>query len=891
MDLATWAFSVADPDHYRPFARAVSRGTAYRPSAVPAGWQSQDHEIWTAWGHPDLTMPPQGWKIHVSATLGRAAEVLDVVARTCFEARTPFKHLTSELAFLYVHHKHAARPQAGKFCAIYPADDQAAGRLLERLAGELVEEAGPYILSDRRFGDSRTVHYRYGAFMAMVGVRPDGATRQLVRDGTGALVDDQRTIRFVVPDGITDPFAPPEPPPARPSSDGIRVGAYKVLAALAHSNAGGAYRAVDPAGRQVFMKEARAHNGLHWDGTDAQQRLRHEHRILTELHELAPGLAPEPIDYFREWEHEFLVTELVPGNSLADYVAHRNPLNYRGLPEPDYHAYLDGCRTILAGLADALDQLHRLGYRFGDVNPRNLLVTPTGAVRLIDFEACNRLSEPPIPMGTPGYTPEREEETVGTGTDEYGLSAIALSTILPLHQVAQRHPAALAHLRADASRYVQVPGELWELATRNFRGTPTAFSSGEDGGCLPTPGEVERDPVGCLTRLRDAVGRELAAAAKVDDPERVYPTVPRGYRTNTLCVAYGTAGVLHALHHARLPVDRRVSGRLRREALDRRDELPPGLHTGTAGIGWVLAELGHLEEAATLVEAAADHPTLLVSATWAEGMAGVGSALLALYEATHDERRLARAVSIGEALVHTGDLAPLVGANDAVGLLHGRAGVALFLYQLWQATGDDRYHRYGARLLHRELDRAIPMPGGRLGFPDNESARRAMAYLAVGSAGVGLVLTRYLAAGLDPDGRFSMAAPGVFDYVDLCLTMEPGLYQGLAGLAYGLADHADHAGAATPAAARERAIRLAAGLFKYAIPASAGRVRFLGEHMLRFSTELWSGSAGILLTLDRVLTGPRGQFFTLDQPATAATESLVAAGAGHPKLSEPSGGR
>jgi hypothetical protein len=106
----------------------------------------------------------------------------------------------------------------------------------------------------------------------------------------------------------------------------------------------------------------------------------------------------------------------------------------------------------------------------------------------------------------------------------------------------------------------------------------------------------------------------------------------------------------------------------------------------------------------------------------------------------------------------------------------------------------------------------------------------------------------------------------VFGYADKQLTVEPGLYFGLAGLGLAQADHANLGGAGDPSGP-DRAVRVAAGLVKWAIPGPGSRVRFLGTVGMRFSTELWSGAAGILLALDRILNGPNGpngQFFTLE---------------------------
>jgi hypothetical protein len=70
---------------------------------------------------PEMLTPVEGWKVHVSARLDRAHEVLDIVAEACFGERVSFKHLRPELFFLYLHHKHGPRQQSGKFCAA--ADD------------------------------------------------------------------------------------------------------------------------------------------------------------------------------------------------------------------------------------------------------------------------------------------------------------------------------------------------------------------------------------------------------------------------------------------------------------------------------------------------------------------------------------------------------------------------------------------------------------------------------------------------------------------------------------------------------------------------------------------------------------------------------------------------
>lgn len=851
------AETLADKEYYAPLTTMADPGPRFAPSRPAADWRHLQQGIWTVWSAEHARRPEQGWKIHVSARLERAQHVLDTVAEICFAQRVPFKHISARTFYLVLHHKHAPRAQAGKFCAIYPPDTETARRLLGLLADALRDEDGPYILSDRRFGDSRTVHYRYGAFGTRSRLLPDGTLRGLIRDGSGRDVSDERRPFFVLPEGITDPFVAEEP---APHSGAILIRDYEVLAALQPSNAGGTYRARDTrTGRTVFIKEARAHNGLTWDGADAQQRLRHEYEVLTAVHAAAPGVCPQPLEHFTEWEHDFLVTEYVEGDPLRTWLSRTSPLMRTGRSAGAYAAFFESCRGILKNLDTSLDRLHALGHRFGDISVGNVIITPDGDTRLVDFEAASALDAPPARMGTGGFTPPADLLSGSDDpllTDRYGTAAVALAFLAPFHETAEQTPAGLTLLRHDLAAAAPPPDDLWTRATAFHRAGESASRA------LPSPAEVDADPLGCLDRLAGEVAAGLLATADTGRRDWIFPPSPQAFAANTVCVAYGTAGVVHALHRAGVPIPDSIEKRLRHDALTHRDDLPPGLDVGTAGIARVLAALGHLDEAVDLTRHADRHPLTTSCTTLAGGRAGVGLTWLALHRRTGDGRHLELAAAAGEAVLAvlaTGGLTATLGENDARGLFHGRSGLALFLHHLGGETGDARYRAAGLRLLHEELDRAIPMDDGTLSFADNAVLRRAMPYLAVGAAGVGTALIRYAAT--DPDERLAAALPPVVAGTALSSwTKEAGLYGGLAGLAWFLADHAEADGGDD---ARAIAVRAATGLLKYAVPHTRG-VRFLGTAAQRFSADLSSGAAGVLLALHRVLHGPGDEVFTLD---------------------------
>ncbi|MFH7599685.1 class III lanthionine synthetase LanKC [Streptomyces racemochromogenes] len=848
--LEGFAEALADREYYLPLTSVADPGPRFSPGEVPAGLRGTAQGIWTVWGGPRAGLAEEGWKIHVSARLDRAQHVLDTVAGICFAEGVPFKHLSARLFFLFLHHKHAGRAQSGKFCAVYPPDTETARRLLERLRDALDGEEGPYVLTDRRFRDSRTVHYRYGSFGSRSRLRADGTREGLVRDGSGREVVDLRGPAFQLPAGITDPFVEQE---EQPHAGPILIRDYEVTRAVRLSNAGGTYQARDRrTGRTVFLKEARAHNGLVFDGTDAQQRLRHEYRVLRALHAAAPGVAPEPLEHFTEWEHDFLVTEYVEGQPLVGWLSRSTPLARADRTRESVDAYHAACRHLLASLDASLGRLHAAGHRFGDLSPGNVMVTPAGGVRLVDFETASALSDAPSGIATPGFTPPPgllRADADPLLRDRYGLAALALSFLAPFNETAEHAPANLGLLRRDLAD-VAPPADLWQRATA-FHPAPGRERDQDGPGRPPSPAELEADPRGCLARLAGEVAEGLLETADADRPEWVFPPSPEAFRTNNVCLAYGTAGVVHALDRAGVAVPEEIRERLRRDALALRDALPPGLLVGSAGIAGVLARLGLLDEAVDLLRDADRHPLTASCATLAGGRAGVGLGWLGLYRLTGESGHLERAAAAGSGLLRTPDLQAALGEHDARGLLHGRSGLALFLHRLARDTGEARWREAGRLLLHQELDRTFTLDDGAVSISDDARLTRAMPYLATGAAGVAAVLTRYVATA--PDERCAAALPRLVAGVRVsCATKEAGLYRGLAGLTWFLTGHAELTGTD---AAREDAVRAGTGLLKYAVPYRRG-VRFLGAGSQRFTADLSSGGAGVLLALHRLLAGP-----------------------------------
>jgi tRNA A-37 threonylcarbamoyl transferase component Bud32 len=971
-------FTLLDPDRYVPIEQS-QEGTRYAPTTPPPGWQCAEQGVWTYWTPPAPAWPApsglaqtqpaqtgpapsglaqtrlaQGWKVHVSAQLARAQHVLDAVSRVCAAHGVPFKHVATDWIFLWLHHKHGPRTQSGKFCTLYPGGERAARSVMEALSAALPGESGPYVLTDRRFGSSGVVSYRYGAFSKRSRVEPDGSRVPVLTGPDGAEVADDRQPRFVLPPGVADPFAPP-PHPAAPGSP--QINGYTFTAALQLSNAGGAYRAADAGGRGVFVKEARKDNGYQWDGSTAVERLRREHRTLQLLHAAVPGLCPEPLDYFRHWEHEFLVTELVPGVPLTSWTSQHNPLVKVEPTAAMFLDYYDRCRALLGALREQVRRLHAAGYAFVDLNPRNVLVDAGDNPRLIDFEEAQPLGEPRPVHGAEGFLPPKalRGQADAAWVDQYALAALAQLLLHPLHGVLDRHPAAARHLAAGLP---VLPADLWRDAAR-FRPAATGTSpaaggtasaaahtgsaaaglaagtvpagtvparaalSAVPGGApsgavpsgtarsddapaasepeLPEPQEVAQAPEYWLGWLAGQVAAGLLAMAE-PAAQVPFPFGPMAYATNAHSLAYGTAGVVYALHRAGRPVPSWLLRRLLDLAASGAEELPPGLLVGTAGVAWVLAELGHLDPARELLAAGDRYRLDGRDSTLAHGSAGIALAHLALARRDGDPGHLSRAADLLESIPDGAALVPTLGPDERTGWMAGRPGIALALHYLTLFTGDQVARQRGRALLLADLEQSY-QDGSALQFRVSRRDHRVEPYLASGSAGFALVAGRYLGAGGSAPARHGAAHDAALHDAALhsgavegsvadplaaahrrCLAtvrsarlpVLPSLFQGLSGMGLVLADLASLSGSA---ALRQAAVRSGRSLFAYAIPRGGG-IRFLGPGN-RFSPDLADGAAGVLLFLAQLRDRRPNALFTLDPDQDHDHDAARDAG-GHP---------
>ncbi|MFI2607407.1 class III lanthionine synthetase LanKC [Kitasatospora sp. NPDC018619] len=861
---------MADPTFFDSPAEFRREGLEFaiagRP--MPAGWSRAGHGDWIVHrpegGEP---LPGQGWKVHASGTQQNADRIIDEVSAHCYAEGIPFKHLAGRHILQTRNTKYAHRGASGKLVTVYPRDEAQLKAVLDALEARVGGEPGPYILSDLRW-NAGPLYVRYGGFTERHTVSEQGVLVQAVEAPDGTLVPDRREPVFHVPEWVELPeFLVPQLEARKRET--VEDLPYRIDKALHFSNGGGIYTGVDTrTGAPIVLKEARPHAGLTNDGKDAVDRLRHERDILERLAGL--DVVPGVIDYFTVGDHHFLVEEFLDGQPLNRFFGKRYPYNASRTDRAEIAGYTQWAIGICRAVEAAVARLHGRGVVFGDLHPFNVMVRPDGSVALIDFEVAAPVEEQTGPaLGNPAYAAPRDR--TGFDVDRYALGCLRLAMFMPLTAMLRQSLGKARHLADEIARRFPVPREFLDEAVRDILGPggeagqlarPSTGTAATvfDPAALPLP--APEAPAWAATR--DSLAGAILASATPDRDDRLFPGDIEQFSTGALNLAHGAAGVLYALdatgagrfpQHEQWLLDRA----LRRDARARL-----GFYDGLHGVAHVLDRLGHRAEALKVLELCLAEGWERLGNDLQSGLSGLALNLAHFADATGES-------ALGEAALRAAELVAgrLGGAEDVpltsggrhpyAGLMRGSAGPALMFVRMYERTGDRAHLDLAATALRQDLRRCLAREDGALHV--NEGWR-SMPYLATGSAGLGIVLDRYLAH--REDERFRAAAEGVRTSSQSEHYVLSGLFNGRAGILHHLASTSR---AARPADDPDVAAQIGA-LSLHAL-AFQGGLAYPGEQLLRLSMDLATGSAGVLLALGAALGEPSAQLPFLGPARTA----------------------
>ncbi|MFG2292690.1 protein kinase [Streptomyces sp. NPDC048603] len=254
--------------------------------------------------------------------------------------------------------------------------------------------------------------------------------------------------------------------PGDPASVGN--GRYQLTHRLGQGGMGVVYLGRSPSGRAVAVKVVRPELS-----TEPGFRRRFADEVAAAR--LVGGFHTAPVvDADPDADPAWLVTAFVPGPTLATVLA-----RVRALP-------VDTLTVLAAGLAEALEAIHRAGVIHRDFKPANIIIAEDGP-RVIDFGIARALdgtalTQTGYQVGTPGFLAP-EQLTGGTITPAVDMFALGVVLV----QAAGGSPfgdgpSASRHFRVvyEQPDLSAVPEELYALVTECLSKDPAGRPSPGD---------------------------------------------------------------------------------------------------------------------------------------------------------------------------------------------------------------------------------------------------------------------------------------------------------------------------------------------------------------------------------------------------------------------------
>ena len=660
----------------------IDEGVAVHATSYSSEWTKTESGGWQFWEPPEGITSEQGWKVHVSFLPRDYVWVTRELREVAVAHRRSFKFATDPMEAMRRVTKGFSRLGAGKQSCIYTVDAETTQAVVEELAVRLQGLDGPDILTSLRCA-SEPIFVRWGSFTERYMADDAGRRVHAVLAPDGSLREDQRKIRFSLPEWVPSPeFVDRSLTRRARLGTELAAAGLRVDSVLQYSTGGGVYRGrySDKDG-EVLLKEARPSVAFDESGADAIMRLRKEygvHRTLQDVKGVPRALSLETGN-----RHLFMVREYVQGEPLSVLREERR----RALPLASFIEWTD---DVLAGVETIVTQIHDLGWGLNDINSGNVIIDPAGAVSLIDLESATLLDSEDTTgvLHTVNFTPDLTAR--GLERDLNSLAALTLWLVLgfvpPANSRSLGFVATLTKSMGLASVRVEAAlARMLEIAVRNEALRGQATHGTQAVAIMPgtVSSEAERTeasiPVSDETTLRDWVARvattSLVSGQSPEDADR-------GLWSGLLGAATAV-GATTTSEETAVAVDwfmQAEAGRTRDEA----DALGAGLSEGNSGIvfsagvlgrpypvdQWVTAVVGMLAER--------DYDRSVLN-----GLGGVLLACIAWGERAGDiVEPLARAVS--ERILDPGQ------GDASLGLLNGRAGAGLTLLAATRTFGIEK---------------------------------------------------------------------------------------------------------------------------------------------------------------------------------------------------------
>lgn len=723
-------------------------------SALNNNWHIIRDGIWYHTFPTTYRFPVQGWKIHISARIDNSERVLAKVSSLLEKNEIAFKFALDSNVLMTINFKNWYRGASGKFITIYPQKMKQFCQIIQCLHEELEGEEGPYILSDKRYKNSKVVYYRYGGIANKQRLLITGEKEPVIYDPEGNPIEDKRTPFFNPPTWVFDPFIEVGEKEEKAEEAIVLNNRYVVRKPISFSNSGGVYLAKDRKSNQnVIIKEARPFTNMEKNGLDAVQLLKKEYQILKLLNNTK--FVPSPIDLFQEWENWFLVEEYITGVDLRTMFLNNNPLlnvyPTKAMSSDFYNLF----RTISENLIFIINSLHKKNIILGDMSPYNIIVDPiTLDLKIIDLEAAMRIGIDKFhSLHTPGFRrAENLFKKIQTKKDDYySLATILSYLIFPINVFEYLNndlyqkvfPKIIKDLGWPQRSYSKIMQLTKGYETNNVNIIPKRKAT------IKTPDYNDSISKIAVKKIISEMGEFLIHHMRTENKDFLYHADPFMFRTNPLSFGFGALGVLYTLKKCNLDIPNSALDWLRQKIHNiHPGDYPPGFFTGLSGVSYALAEIGLFVEGEKILKMAMKHPLLANNHSLYYGMAGIG--LINLYYYFIDKKKyyLDNALDISKKLlsktnVTGGVFSCQTKGETSIGLGYGHSGIALFFLRLYQITGDEKYLNYGKKYLMSDLDYCKISEDSVISIPGSNKNSTLEPYIEEGSGGVLKVILRY----------------------------------------------------------------------------------------------------------------------------------------------------
>ncbi|MED1304304.1 hypothetical protein BK704_01410 [[Bacillus thuringiensis] serovar konkukian] len=807
-------------------------------------------------------LPFQGWKIHISSNILNAVDILRIVSKKAIEHGFAFKFVADRELHSVSTQKAFPRSQSGKFITIYPENTAKFIRIIEDLYLSLKKFEGSYILSDRRYKDCKVLYYRYGGFKSIKRLKVDGSIELCIQDNKGGLIPDSRKPFFELPSFISDPFPQEKVGVSNDRTANRLFDTYANISPIKQSNSGGVYNAISRiSGQNVIIKEARPCTLISFkdqiDAVDYRKNEEYFYKLFQEN-----DYTVKYIDSFYAWEHYYLVVEKINGMTLREFINRNNPFFYNKVDNEKKHNYMQSIYRILCNLIDVITSIHEKGVIISDLSQDNIMLTDDLEVKLIDLEAAFYNQNPPkSTLSTISNTNIDFGKYNYKHIDYYSLGIIFYDCLLQRGTLSnldnENLILSLKEFLHDYDLSFQILTIVEKLISINMNSKIENLNMIKE--CindLPLKQTaIQRDDKHIDGSYGSIIDMQIDIMLKFmrNPGTSLKPFTP--IIGNNLNLSYGYMGIRYFLNQ-------KMKDAIECEYFDewilnrvmQNKEVPPGLFSGLSGIALGLLLSGKESESQKVLKLCKNHKLLPKSHTYFDGLTGYGMVLLKFWEITGNENYLKESKNVADLLLtkHSKDINGDIfwgneDSNIEIGLFYGSTGVALFFLNLYCATDEVKYLKLGEKMLSFDLNKkSKDSVKGYIGFPKNDSKNSTiLPYFGQGTAGILAVLLRYYV--VTGNGKYKDVLEELVPLIEIKYAVFPGLYNGLAGLANTLLDLFDFLGEER---FKIQAKNVIDGIMLFKLNIN-GHIFFPGDHLLKISLDLGSGSAGICEVLDR----------------------------------------